>query len=187
MHAIVSILDEPHSALVENLWRVLETECGLTGVKTTPIPHFSWQLAQDYDFRSLALVLKGLADLAKPFFVRTTGLAFFTGINPVIHIPIVRDPVLAEFHRTIWYAMRGLSSSINSLYSPEYWMPHITLAHSDVDLLALKCAIERLASDPFNWEIRIDNIALVYHLDGTVGELKYKLNFGGGNARPKWS
>jgi 2'-5' RNA ligase len=182
MHAIVSILDEAHSTLVDNIWRMLESECGLTGVKVTPIPHFSWQLAQDYDFRSLALVLKGLVETAKPFTVRTSGLAFFTGMNPVIYIPIVRDPVLTEFHRTIWLALRGLSSSLNPLYSPEHWVPHITLAHSDVNLEALRCAIARLAPDSLQWEIRIDNIALVYQLDEMVGELKYKLTFGGGNA-----
>jgi 2'-5' RNA ligase len=182
MHAIVSILDDPHSTLVMNLWRELETACGLTGVKITPIPHFSWQLARDYDFPSLALILKGLAETAKPFTAHTTGLALFTGINPVVHIPIVRDPLLTQFHRTVWQAVSGLSSTLNPLYSPDFWMPHITLAHSDVDRKALECAVGQLAPDPLTWEIEINNIALVYQRDSTVGELQYKLDFGGGNA-----
>jgi 2'-5' RNA ligase len=181
MHGIVSILDEPHCALVESLWQELEEECGLTGIRVTPIPHFSWQLALDYDFRSLALVLKGLADAALPFTVRTTGLAMFTGPRPVLQIPLVRDAALSEFHRTVWYAVRGLSNTLSPLYAPEAWVPHITLAHSDVTQPALLCALERLVGSTFNWEIVVDNIALVYQLDGQVGELKYRLKFGGGN------
>jgi hypothetical protein len=48
MHGLVSLLDSNHFGMVEEFWLRLEKECGLSGVKVTPYPHFSWQIAQDY-------------------------------------------------------------------------------------------------------------------------------------------
>ena len=52
MHGLVSLLDPEHYQQVENLWNELEEECGLEGIKVTPYPHFSWLIAEDFDWES---------------------------------------------------------------------------------------------------------------------------------------
>jgi hypothetical protein len=42
MHGIVSLLDDRHYQLVENLWAELEREFSIRGVYVTPYPHFSY-------------------------------------------------------------------------------------------------------------------------------------------------
>ena len=92
MHGLVSLLDQEHSATVERLWAELETECGLTGIKVTPFAHFSWLIAEDFDWERLGEALAEIAIATKPFIIRTTGLALFTGEHPVVYIPVVERP-----------------------------------------------------------------------------------------------
>lgn len=179
MHAIVSVLDEVHYARLLDLWQELEVECGLTGIRATPIPHFSWHIAQDYDFPRLSTILNWIAGIAQPIGIRTGGLGLFTRARPVIYFPIVRTGVLTQIHQAIWERVVGLSTNPSPYYTPETWIPHITLAHGDVREETLCCAIERLAFQTHNWEIRVDNLAVVTQVEDQVGELKYRLPFSG--------
>jgi 2'-5' RNA ligase len=179
MYAIVSLLDDAHYNLVLDLWRELEVDCGLSGVSLTPLPHLSWHIAADYQSEQLLESLQKLAGQTSPFIVNTSGIGIFTGESPVIFIPVVKESVLATFHRLVWESIQPAALDASSHYSPEAWVPHITLAHGDVDSPKLVCAMKKLAFRRFNWKIRIDHLALVYQLSGQVGELRDKLMFVG--------
>ena len=49
MHGIISLLDNDHYQLVEEVWAELEREFSVHGVYVTPYPHFSYHVAQGYD------------------------------------------------------------------------------------------------------------------------------------------
>ena len=49
MHGIVSLLPQPYYSEVEKLWDRLENNFGLSGIRVTPFPHFSWQIGENYD------------------------------------------------------------------------------------------------------------------------------------------
>jgi 2'-5' RNA ligase len=179
MHAVVSLLDDPYYSLVIDLWRELELDCGLQGVNLTPLPHISWQIAAEYDFARLGLILQKLAEQTRPFTVHTSGIGLFTGETPVIFIPVVKDSSLAMFHQLVWESVQPAAVDASPHYAPDAWVPHITLAHGDVDSPKLACAVQKLAFQRFNWKIQIDHLALVYQLSGQVGELHNKFAFGG--------
>lgn len=179
MHAIVTLLNAENYAQMEALWRELEFECGLTGIAVTPIPHISWHIAAEYDFKRLENRIAELAEHSKPFTVRTRGLGLFTGVSPVVYIPVIKDVRLAEFHRMVWEASYPTAIGASPYYAPDAWMPHITLAHGDVDWPKLACAMEKLASQTFDWEVRLDNLALVYQYSGEVGKIQNKIPFEG--------
>ena len=180
MHGLVSILDPLHSKLVESLWHELETECGLAGIKTTPFPHFSWLIAEDFDWPGVEIALQDALAGMHPFRVRTTGVALFTGPAPVIYVPLVRTRALSELHEGLWARTQSHGIGMSPLYSPERWMPHITLAYGDTNIQTLQCVMERLSERIYNWEIEIDNLALIYQITGQVGALraKYELEKG---------
>lgn len=179
MHAVVSLLDPEHYALLEQHWRELEAECGLSGVNFTPIPHFSYHIATQYDFKRLEPRLEELAAVTSAFTLQTAGLGVFSGESPVMYVPIIKTSVLAEFHRQLWEAVHPLSIGGSLHYAPEAWVPHITMAYGDVNRDKLSCAVRKLAFESFDWTILVDHLALVYQYSGQVGKIQYKIPFRG--------
>jgi 2'-5' RNA ligase len=177
MQAIVSLLEEAAYSKIESLWRVLELRCGLKGIKITPYPHFSWQVAVDYPQRKIEKALEDIAATAQPFVVKTSGLGIFTGQEPVVYVAIAKDEKLLRFHKKVCTAAGSLAKGFNPYYSPDVWVPHVTLAYGDVTKESLSCAMAELAFTPFNWEMRIDNLALVGQAGEEVGQLKHRYDF----------
>ncbi len=175
MHGIVSLLDDEHYSLVQSLWDELESGCGLTGIKITPIPHFSWQISGDYNFPEVQHALTEIAARLTPITVRTSGLGIFSGPRPVLYVPIVRDELLTMYHARIWQAVKDLSTDISQYYAPGLWLPHITLGSGDMQPEELLCGLQKLANRSFDWEIQVDKLAVVVQQEGEVGELLYSL------------
>jgi hypothetical protein len=82
---VVSLLDERHSTIVEQMWDELERELGVIDVRQIPWPHFSYQVG-DYDTARINHALEGVAQTMSPFPVATAGLAAFTGAQPILYV-----------------------------------------------------------------------------------------------------
>lgn len=177
MHGLISLLDKTHEALVHQIWQELEESCGTTGVLVTPFPHFSWLVASDFDWPALEKALQEISGSILPFTVRTTGLAMFTGQSPVIYVPVVRTGELSHIHEMLWDEIRPLGMDVSPIYSPEFWMPHITLGIGDVTSENLPCLIQLLSSRSFSWEIKIDNISIGFQNVGTTAVISNRYDF----------
>jgi 2'-5' RNA ligase len=180
MYGIVTLLDPPVAAQVETIWQELEKECGLVGIKITPLPHFSWQIGDSYELDRTKEILKRVAMASSPFRVIASGIGIFTGHAPVIYIPVVKDENLMCLHARLWEETGQMVAGASSYYSPHRWMPHITLASGDVDVAKLNCAVRRLAFRSLDLDISVDNLAMVYQADDEEGWLKYRVDFRGG-------
>lgn len=179
MYAIVSLLEVSADARIQAIWRDLETECQLKGIRITPIPHFSWQIAENYDLPALKKVLRQIAATTRPFVVRTAGLGIFTRPDPVIYIALTKDQTMLNLHDLIWNETQNIVRNLGTYYASEYWMPHITIAYSDVNPKNIGCALNKLAFQSLEWEIKINNLALVYQLADQVGKLNDRFEFTG--------
>ena len=82
MHGIVSILDDKHYQLVENLWAELERKFAVRGVYITPYPHFSYQIAQGYNVEQLEPILQRFASNQAAFQVKTSAKKECRAITP---------------------------------------------------------------------------------------------------------
>ena len=171
MHGIVTLLDNDHYQLVEDLWAELKREFSVQGVYVTPYPHFSYHVAQDFDVDKLEPVLQRITSNITTFKVRTSGLGIFTGTFPVLYIPVVRSLELTQLHQELWEQISTASSGMVEYYHPDHWMPHITIGFADISLDNLSQIIPFLAKRNFNWEITVNNIALIYDT-GIKQELK---------------
>jgi len=176
LQAILSLLPDPYYKKVQDIWALLENNHGIHGVMIAPFPHFSWQGALEYEEKGLALTLKTIADLGKPFRVQTSGIGLFTGAHPVIFIQVIKSPQLMRFHQQIWSALRPLGKDFNPHYLPEIWQPHITLAMGDVPGDQIGHIVQRLADFDFNWDFQIDHIALYVGSEHS-GTIKQKYIF----------
>ncbi len=182
MHGLVSLLPKEHYQEVENIWQMLEDECGLVGIKVTPFPHFSWLIAADFDWQALEATLKEIAEDTEPFTVNTGGIGIFSGSSPVIFIPVLRTPNLNKFHQRVWDSIQSIGKDISPYYAPRIWTPHISLAYADVTQENISCAIQKLAFTMYNWEFKVDNISFIHEPDGTTGKLQHQFYFQGEKA-----
>ncbi len=175
MHGLVTLLDNDHYQLIEDLWAELERGFSVRGVYITPYPHFSYHVAQDYDLELVEPVLKRIASNITPFKVKTSGLGIFTGASPVLYISIVRSVELAQLHEELWQEIATASSGVQEYYHPDQWMPHITIGSGDINKDNLSQIIPFLANRDFFWEITVDNLAVIYDT-GTKQELKTRFD-----------
>ena len=166
MEGVVSLLDGHHEALVDALWSELERECGLRGVRATPFPHFSYQVAERYDREPLIAALARLAAEQPPFAVTTTGLGLFTGARPVVYLPLVRTAALSRFQQALWQAIAGTGFALQAYYHPDRWMPHITIGWGDVDAAGAAAIVRQLAERPLAWEIAVQSVAFIGETEG---------------------
>lgn len=177
MHGVVSLLPPKQYKLIEELWQKLADECGLKGVQVTPYPHFSWQIGVDYPEPDTSQAIQAIAQETRPFTVRTNGLGIFSGPSPVVYIPIVRSPKLNQLHKKLWQCLAPNAERPSSLYSPQTWVPHITMIFGENDNAAVLHGLELLAFRPFTWEIEVDHIAFLSQPPGQTASLMYRHDF----------
>ncbi len=178
MDGIVSLLDDEHYQIVEDLWAELEREFSVRGVYVTPYPHLSYQVASHYNLEQLTPILQETAARSQPFRLRTSGLGIFTGPHPVLYISLARSPQLTQFHRALWPEISRSGSGIQDYYHPDAWMPHITIGFGDLNADVLGKIVSYLNERNFSWDISVDNIALIYDT-GTKQELQQRYAFRG--------
>lgn len=179
MDGLVSLLPDPYYQLVETIWDELEKIGQLSGIRVTPFPHFSWQIAESYDQNLLELLISQLASEAVRFTVRTSGIGIFSGPQPVIYIPVVKNEALLSFHARLWELAVpvAMGDTPSPYYHPERWMPHISLAYADVSPDNIAVVMTYLAFKNYNWEMEVNHIAYISEPTGTIGQLKFKYEF----------
>lgn len=161
VYGIVTLLDAGHRAVIENLWRELERRFGIPHLYDEPIVHFSYHVAENYDLGKLKPIISQFTRFKQCFKVRTEGLGVFNKSEPVVYIPVVRNPQLATFHRSLWELINPWAADPLKYYHPDSWMPHITLVHGNVPMQKLPQVVAYLAEYDFNWEIEVSNLSII--------------------------
>jgi hypothetical protein len=173
MHGLVTLLPEQYFARVESLWDELEASFGLNGIRITPYPHFSWNIAKEYERPAMDWAVAETALETPIFTVRTAGIGLFPAPVPVLFIKVLRDPILDALHKQLWERMQSLGREMSLYYNPENWLPHISLAYGDLtseQVPEVRAWLE--AQDDYRWEMEINNICYIHEPDGKVGELQ---------------
>ena len=178
MDALVTLLSPDQDARVRSIWAELASECGLSGIEATPVPHFSWGGAHEIELHTADQVLTAFSDQVEPFVTPAGGLGLFLKPEPVVFIPVVKTPKLLALHGRLWDQLGAFSSVLSPYYSPEAWMPHITLAQWNLTVPAINCAIETIFSIDLSMEIAVDNLAVIRQREGTPGTLSSVHRFG---------
>jgi 2'-5' RNA ligase len=177
MIAVTSLLDPEHTVLVNDVIDALQQKFGLSTVKMTPYPHVTWFTAEINDLTNLKEILYEFAEQSHPFPINTTGLGVFPGSAPVIYIPVLRTNPVNQYHAQLFRKATALCQEMNPYYNPKAWMPHITLAVGDTTPGILGSVLEFLNERTFNWEINIDNLAILSkHQDKYLKEEVFMLN-----------
>jgi len=177
LQAVVSLLDEKHTLRVQHLWDELEERFEVEGVFRTPVPHFSYQVAEDYDVDHLKRALAEAVRDQPPFSISTSGLGIFTGSRPTIYVPVIRTAALSAFHERIYPALAQSATNLRPYYTPLYWAPHITLAMAEIAPQTIAQILQHFSRRDFTWEIVVDNVALICDTCGEEG-IALRFDFG---------
>ena len=180
MDGVVTLLPEPVHSQVEAIWAELSAACGVQGINATPVPHFSWHVAERYHEDQLKEVLQELGVRSQPFQVRTAGLGVFSRELPIVYIALVKDARLLDFHKRLHRRLGRLAVGPNDYYHPENWMPHITLVFEDLGYDNLSCVMEKLVFRHFAWTFTVDNLSLIGQPPGKSGSVYFSIPFGAG-------
>lgn len=173
MHGLVTLLPEPYFAQVESLWDGLEVNFGLNGIRITPYPHFSWNIAENYERPDMDYGVAETALETPIFKVQTGGIGIFPAPVPVLFIKVLRNPVLDALHKQLWERMTPISTNLSPYYNAENWQPHISLAYGDLTterVTEVRAWLE--AQGSFEWKLEVNNICYIHEPDGQVGELQ---------------
>jgi 2'-5' RNA ligase len=137
----------------------------------------------DYDALALDGFIKHILPSLKPFEIHTTGVGIFSSEQPVVYLPVVKTRAIVDLHEKLYRGINPLTHSPNRFYSPEVWIPHITIAYEDSLLENICGVINELVTKPLETAMRFDHLAVIfrdgdrlgqqerYNLDG-VGKLK---------------
>jgi 2'-5' RNA ligase len=178
MQGIVSLLDGEARERVEQLWEELRRDFGVRGIHAKRFPHFSYHVAEEYDLGRLRPELEQLSGATRGFSAQTSGIGIFTRKEPVIYLPGVRSGELQHIHGDVARLAEPLAVGINEYYAAEIWIPHITIAEGDVDILVLPEIVRRLGERNFRWELTVTNLAVIRAVEDAQ-EICFRCEFGG--------
>jgi 2'-5' RNA ligase len=183
LYGIISVLDGTHSRLVRDLWAEIDRTCGPRSLVPHPLPHFTYQVAEDYDLAQLNDLVGTLATHSIPFYVRSTGLGIFNRFA-VVYVAVARTPDLDRYHAALWpQATRAARVPPHSVYAPEHWVPHITLAQGPQIQERIPDIVRLLYRRDLAWQIEVNNLTVVYE-DETHKELICRHDFPGSTDPP---
>lgn len=129
MYALLAILDEETNQEIQRLWHVLK-EQGLSNYAFETegfVPHIT---LADFDHLPLNKAITTLTNkllIHQPIPISFSSLGSFLEANIVFLSP-VKSPALASLHIKI-HKLFSDNVSVDSLYGPESWQPHLTLAN----------------------------------------------------------
>lgn len=161
MQGIVSVLDDPHRELVENIWGELKAVFGLQGVIGTMRPHVTYHVAESYDAEGIGDALAGVARSMRPFTIETHGLGVFRGDETVLYLHVSPSPVLAAMHGAVWDAVTPIATGPKLVFAAETWIPHITLAAGDLTDEVLPMALRFLNRREYRWTVPVATVSFV--------------------------
>ena len=162
MNALVTLLDHEHADLVRDIWWEMESQFGITTRYVKPFVHFSYHVvADEYDLDQLGPTLENVSGETSSFSVPTTKADVFLGSEPVVFVHVARSPELDRLHKEIWASCTPGFGVGLPYYSPEAWVPHITLAQGPRAAENLPEIMKLLEKRDLAWELQVDNLAVI--------------------------
>ena len=169
-YAIATLVDPEENSELQATWERIIEVCQAKQVQPTRMPHLSWHVSMDYDPLGLDDFLKHFLPSLKPFEIHTTGVGIFSGPQPVVYLPVVKTRTLVDIHEKLWKGINPLTKSANHFYSPDVWVPHITVAYENFLHENICEVINELATKPLETTVKFDHLAVIFRDGDRLGQ-----------------
>jgi 2'-5' RNA ligase len=124
--------------IVRNIWQALADANVSTSMIDKPFhPHISLGMIPYEKQSGFQNTLKSFATQLSPISVNMPHYGIFTSPGHVIFLGVTVTDALYNLHRTFYQAFAN-DVDVTTLYTPDFWIPHCTLAY---DLTAEKAPL----------------------------------------------
>ena len=128
-YGVILLLTPNGDRPVRTLW----TQLAQVGLSTTMIdkhvdPHLTLGLCTDINPKSFEAALTVFARLHASFALELSHVGLFTDPAPVLFLGVTMTAQLLHAHNTFDLLFSKYGIGISSLYRPNHWVPHLTLA-----------------------------------------------------------
>jgi len=137
--------------------------------------HFSWLISEDLDKEKTIKLLDDVAKSTVEFDIQSGGIGIFTGNIPAITYVLARNETVTSTQLNLWNNCVGHMGSMNIKYSPERWIPHITILHYGLETRDYCEFLEKSIDTEVSFTIEVNNLAIIYKDENSAG-LLYKVD-----------
>jgi 2'-5' RNA ligase len=164
---LVSILEGKWHDEVINLWKLMEGKYETVGIQQFDHPHLTFQGGMKTNKNDISKELQEFASKIKPFNIEIDGFSHFDDM--VIYLEVKKSRRLLDLNRKCNKFLKKYCDVI-TLYTPESWIPHITIAMDDLTPANFKKAWGILKNREFRFKQTLHNLHLIkIHSDGHIG------------------
>jgi 2'-5' RNA ligase len=168
---IASLLTGVERDEVLRFWDVFEKDYNSIGVRSFDHPNLGFQGGGSSNIDILKAELVNLCNNITPFEVIVDGFGYFEAPSKVVYLQVRKTNQLIEIHKEINRFLSKNCISTFQLYTPEYWVPHITLAMDDLSETSFDTFKNKQKNYSLTFNQKISNLALVEFKDNGVVEL----------------
>lgn len=166
---VLSTLHGDVLSQVLGLWRWFATKYGAKGVATYDSPNVSFQGGVCCHLDGLKCLLAEVSHELVPFDLILDGFGCFETTR-TIYLRAVPTAELLAVQRSVHSVLASACSRIFEDYRPERWIPHVTVAMSDLNDAGFRDAMQRLGTRRPRYHQTLSNMRLV-QLDEATGRI----------------
>ena len=144
---------------IKRLWTLFERKYDSRAVQAYSHPHICYQAAKTSNVGQMKKDLQQLVWQIRPFEIAVDGFRHFR--NEVIYLGVRKTRELTKIHKLVHRFLETHCQDLFELYSPEHWIPHITLAMEDLSEDNFKRAWREFEGSSIHYKQRVHNICMV--------------------------
>lgn len=133
--------------------------------------HLSWIVSKGVLLESLSDEMRYVATSTDEFDAFNGGIGVFPGMEPVLTLLLARSKQMCELQSILWNKCRPYMTGIINHYSPDLWIPHITLFYQQKKPDELCDLMGKIVSNEITFNLRINNLSLIYLDNDNAGLL----------------
>jgi 2'-5' RNA ligase len=163
---VIALLDDANAARVEALWDAMGREFGVPRGYPGAVPHISFHLGSHDVEAAAETIVRGVSRETPPFTVHSAGLGVFGGPVPVLYLTVGRSPEASKLATVLTERLAAAGfPSTDPYFTADKWVPHITIAHKNLEAVELGPLLAWLVDQPLAWEIPLGSLSIARETD----------------------
>lgn len=129
---IVAIINGDLGKEILKLWDIADNKYKSKGVKSFDYSNLGFQGGVCENITLLKDRITEMSFSIQPFEIIVNGFGYFEQPNKVVYLKVVKTEVLIKVYELLNNVLNNNCIKTFELYSPQFWIPHITIAMDDL-------------------------------------------------------